>query len=322
MTQTDAATDETDDRWSVAIFTSREDATVLGRTVDAVLVAAAGHRSTIDVLVDGNPVTAEAIATQWQPQRALGAGSSVRVWLVPWRDKACTWNRYVDEIAPAAGIAFFVDGYVRPAPDSLARLAGALSASRQAWAASGVPTVGPSAVRQRRDLLSDGGLHGNLYALGGDFLRLLKLRGFRLPTGLYRNDSLIGAIACFAADPKRHTWDRARIAVVEGATWDNDVVPIGSVRGLRGYWKRRERQAQGMLEIAAMREHMAVGRLPPEQLPRTAAELVRMAPDRAMNGRGPVDRLLIRRAAKRLAAPVTGSAPDGPARLLRVWNES
>lgn len=302
--------------WSVAIFTSREDPSTLTRTLAAVASAASGTTTTIDVLVDGNAATADALAAGTAP--ALPAGTSVRLWLVTWRDKACTWNRYIHELAPAADVAFFVDGYVRPRPDSLRRLADLLDARPAAWAATGVPTVGRSAARLRATMLADGGLHGNLYALRRTVVERFRDRGFRLPLGLYRNDSLIGAVAAFGGDPAREPWTPSRIAVAADATWDNDVVSPWSVAGLRGWWRRRRRQAQGDLENAAIRRHLAIGKRSPETLPRTVEDLLADPPP--LPRRDPWSRLLAAHAAKSVAAGRDWRACDDAPRLLCTWD--
>ncbi len=301
---------------SVAIFTSRESPALLARTLDAVIAACAARRTTIDVLVDGNDATARALA---EGPVVPPDGITVRLWRLEWRDKACAWNRWVHELSPDAATAFFVDGYVRPAPDAFAALERALAADPHARAATGVPTVGPSAARQRRTLVADGGLHGNLYALRGEALARLKRAGFRLPLGLYRNDSLIGAVMAFAGDPARHDWDPRRIAVVADATWDNDVAPLFAVGRLRAYRMRRRRQAQGALENAAVRDHLAIRKRAPETLPPTVGELVAAGPADTIARAPWFDRPRLRAAARRLAEPVDWSRCDAPPDLLRTW---
>jgi len=306
-----------DEGWSVAVFTSREDATTLRRTVQAVLSASASRPATIDVLADGNVDAATALARWTSPP--LPIGSTLRVWSVPWRDKACTWNRYLHEIAPAARVAFFVDGYVRPRTDSMLLLDRALAADTDRWAATAVPTVGRSAARLRATLMTEGGLHGNLYALPAAVVAHLRHRGFRLPLGLYRNDSLIGAIAAFAGDPAHESWDpKRRIAVEPDATWDNDVVPFGWAR-VRGDLRRRMRQAQGVLENAAVREHLAIRKQLPETLSRTVEALIETVPRDAVARRGVLDRLLMREAARRIATARDWSRCEWPAELLQTW---
>ena len=303
--------------WSVAVFTSREDAATLCRTVDAVIAASASHATTIDVLADGNPGAAANLSPLVSAR--VPPGSTLRVWSVPWRDKACTWNRYLHEIAPAADVAFFVDGYVRPRFDSMALLAGALVGHAERWAASGVPTCGRSAATLRKTLLTEGGLHGNLYALSGSVVTHLRRCGFGLPLGLYRNDSLIGAVAAFAGAPTENSWDpKRRIAVVPDATWEIDIAAIGWAR-LRGDLRRRMRQAQGRLENAAVREHLAVRKRPPETLPRTIEALLATVPSEAIAWRGIGDWLLIRKAARRVSLGQDWSRCERPAELLLTW---
>jgi hypothetical protein len=303
--------------WSVAIFTAREGADVLARTITAVGVAVRGHPTTIDVLVDGNEAAANDVASR---DLALPDDATVRLWSVPWRDKACAWNRYVHEIAPAADVAFFVDGYVRPKPDSCATIADALAANPSAWAATGVPSAGPSAAGQRTALLAEGGLHGNLYALAGGALARLKARGFRLPLGIYRNDSLLGAVIAFGADPAGERWDATRIAVVPAATWDREEAAANGADRVRQFAKRRLRQAQGDLEIAAFREHMAIHRRPVEALPRTTAELVAGRSPTARTRGGPFARALAWWVGRRLDTGADWSRCDAPARLVRTWS--
>ena len=303
--------------WSIAVFTSREEPDTLKKSLSAVIAASASRPTTIDVLVDNNPRTAAALEP-WTPTD-LASGSTLRLWLVPWRDKACAWNRYVHEIAPAAEVAFFVDGYARPRPDSLLALERALDAAPEAWAASAVPTVGRSAPALRATMFAEGGLHGSVYALRSSVVEHFRQRGFRLPLGLYRNDSLIGAVASFAGDPARQSWDpKRRIAVAADATWDNDIPTMGP-RRIVAWVRRRLRQAQGELENAAFRQHLAIGRQSPETLPETVQGLLAALPATAVARRGPVQRLLLRSAARRMAQPVDWSRCGAPAALLRTW---
>jgi hypothetical protein len=303
--------------WSVAVFTSRESAATLVGTIESVARATRDHPTTIDVLVDGNDATANEVAAK---EFALPDGATVRLWSVPWRDKACTWNRYIAELAPDADLAFFVDGYVRPRPDSCSALADTLAQKPAAWAATGVPTIGPSAAAQRERLLSDGGLHGNLYALRGSVVARFRTSGFRLPLGLYRNDSLLGAVIGFAGDPAHESWDVSRIAVVGSATWDRDEAAASFFDRVRQFAKRRRRQALGDLETAAFREHLAIRKRPPEELPRTTALLIASRSPRTRTRGGPFARTLAWWVGRRLDADADWTRCDAPPRLLRKWS--
>lgn len=256
--------------WAIAIFTARETPETLAETIAAVEVACAGVPTTIDIVVNGNRILAETIAATIE----RSADSSLRVWSVALADKALAWNQYIETIAPVSDLAFFVDGYVRIAPDSLRLIDDALASDSEAWAASGMPMVGRSAKRLRGRMQTEGGLHGNFYALRGSVVALLRSRGVRLPLAIYRNDSLLGAIMCFSADPSAHGWNAKRIAIVASASWTNETLRWTRWSSIVTQWKRVQRQAQGVLENAAVRQHLALDRLLPETLPRTAAELV------------------------------------------------
>ena len=303
-----------DQSWSVAIFTSRETPELLAAAITAAEIACAGVPSTIDVIVNGNRALADAITA------TIGhsASSTLRIWFIALADKSHAWNQYVETIAPACDVSFFIDGYARLAADSLRLIARTLAENSEAWAASGVPTVGRSAKHLRGRMQSEGGIHGNLYALRGSTLALLKAKGFRFPLGMYRNDPLLGAVVCFSGDPGAHRWNAKRLAVVPAATWTNDTLRLTRWSSIVTQWKRVQRQAQGVLENAAVRQHLALDRLLPETLPRTAAELVarwRAAhPDEA---RALLRHPLRRRAARELALRRDWSLAKRAPELLR-----
>lgn len=257
---------------SVAIIASREDVATLKNCIDSVIRACKGKPAVIDVLVNGNPQLAQQAATSplegAQPH-------TVRIWSIRQGDKAHAWNEYVHRIWPQRGDAIFVDGYVEVEADAFDALDGALAALPDAWGATGVPTSGRSAGHLREQMLREGGFHGNLNLLREHVLHKLKTSGFRLPLGLYRTDSLTGALLMFGLDPAAHTWDKRRIAVAPGAVWTVRAIGKLSYRNLVAHWKRMLRQAQGDLENRGVREHLAVKRLAPPLLPATSQALVR-----------------------------------------------
>ena len=257
-------------RWSVAIFTASETPETLAETIAAAEVACAGVPSTIDIIVYGNRALGEATAAMIAGSRV----SSLRVWSVALADKAHAWNQYIETIASESDVTFFIDGYVRLVSDSLRLIDDVLARDHEAWAAGGTPSVGRSAKRLRGRMQTQGGMHGSLYALRGAVVEMLRSRGIRLPLGIYRNDSLLGAIMCFSADPGAHRWNAKRIAVVAAASWTNETLRWTRWSSVVTQYKRMQGMAQGVLENAAVRQHLALDRLPPESLPRTSAELV------------------------------------------------
>ena len=256
-------------RWAVAIFTARETPAVLEATVRAAIAACAHRQATIDVLINGN----ETLSTQFTALASTIATNNcaLRVWFIAAPDKAHTWNEYIHRIWDTNSTTFFIDGYVHVKPEAFANINARLLATPEALAASGVPTCGRSAKRLREQMLRDGGLHGNLYAITVDGMNLLRNKAFRLPLGLYRNDGMLGSSLAFRLDPA-NGWEKNTVVVAE-ATWDVDGISDLSYRNIVGYLKRSLRQAQGVLENRAIREHMAIQRLPPQNLPVTAQEM-------------------------------------------------
>jgi hypothetical protein len=259
-------------RWAVAIFTARETPSVLSATVRAAVAACAGRQATIDVLVNGN----HDLAVNFADVAASIAtdGCTLRVWSITAPDKAHTWNEYIHRIWDTGGLTFFIDGYARVRPDAFAAIEQRLAALPNAMAASGVPTSGRSARRLREQMLRSGGIHGNLYALKATSIQAILDAGFRLPLGLYRNDGLLGAALCYRFDPASTRWQRGTIVAVAEATWDVSGISELSYKNVVGYFKRRLRQAQGMLENRAFHEHMAIKRLSPQSLPATTQDMI------------------------------------------------
>jgi hypothetical protein len=258
--------------WSVAIFTARETPSVLSATVRAAIAACTGRQATIDVLINGNRELAAHFADV-----AAGIatnGCTLRIWSIAAPDKAHTWNEYVHRIWDGGNTTFFIDGYARVKPDALDAIERRLSSAPNALAASGVPTSGRSAKQLRENMLSKGGIHGNLYALKHESMQALRSTHFRLPLGLYRTDPMLGSALTYRLDPANNQWTRGSVVVAGEATWDVDGIAKLSYKNVVSFFKRRLRQAYGVLESRALREHMTIKRLAPQHLPATAQDMI------------------------------------------------
>lgn len=264
-----------DHRWSVAVFTSREDLAAAVTTVDAVLAAVDVHETVVDVLVNGNDGLARELASQYQATDHPVSGlTTLRIWRLPLHDKAATWNAFIYTIAPEADVVFFVDGYAGVAPGRLTRLAHRLHESPAALAAAAVPSVGRSAALMRARMVVEPQIHGSLYALRGDTARALRLAAFRMPLGMYRVDSLLSSVVALNLAPASSPWSYDRIAMAEDATWSLRSDRLASRRGFRTHVKRFVRQALGVLEAQAFKEFLVVRQAPLASLPPTDLELV------------------------------------------------
>jgi hypothetical protein len=260
--------------WSVAIIAARESIATLSRCIKAALAACHSQTAVVDVLINGNPTLARQTAALVE-HGAFACGSTVlRVWSTPAGDKAHAWNQYVHDIWPGSDLAFFVDGYAEVRRDAFEAMRRRLAAAPDALGVTGVPSSGRSAAKQREYMLRHGGFQGNMHALSGEALAIVRQKGIRLPLGLYRTDSLIGAALLFKLAPEEARWDASRVVVAGDATWDVPGLSMLTLENLVAQFKRRLRQAQGELENRAAREHLSVRRLPLAQLPGTTRELV------------------------------------------------
>ena len=263
--------------WTVVIFACRESLSQLRQTLDAAWVSAASC-AVIHVLVNGNPALANALAkdmTQRQANSASDvAGPAINIWSIPLGDKANAWNQYIHRIWAGEEIAFFVDGYVRLNPDAVDLLGHAVAANTQALAGTGVPTMGRSAKALRENMIVNTGYHGNFCCIKGNTIGQMREKHIRLPVGLYRTDSLMGAILCYALDPGKHTWEDYRIHVHPTASWQIETAKWWRLRDVQAALKRYFRQSRGKLENAAIADHLVNRQRSLSDLPTTALELV------------------------------------------------
>ena len=262
-------------RWSLAVFSSREAPSRLNEVVAAAANADRGGAAlAIDVLVNGNAALAGEMRARLSAGTWWKGTTTVRLWSMPQPDKAHAWNHYLHALMPETDLAFFLDGYVRIESDALALIADAMRKRPQALAATSVPSCGRSSQALRRLYLEEGGLHGNFFALTGTAARRLRSSGIRLPRGIYRNDSALGAVLAFDLDPARNRWSWDRIAVVADARYDAPVASPGRPSDWRAAAKRRLRQAQGDLETRALKAYLADAKRSPSEWPSTSRELV------------------------------------------------
>ena len=262
------------DRWSLAIFSARETPQQLLHAVRAAAAAKrGGAEMTVDIVVNGTPALASDLGALLA-ERHDWDDAVVRLWSVPQADKAHAWNTYLHAIAPQGRLAFFMDGYVIVEPGAFVKMAAALRNRPDALAATCLPSTGPSARAQRQRLLAEGGLHGNLYALTAATCHRLRVSGVRLPYGIYRNDSALGAALAFDLEPARNRWKAERIVAVPEARYEVHAARVWPPSALRVVLRRRLRQAQGALETRALKAHLAGARRSPVEWPASVDTLV------------------------------------------------
>ena len=210
--------------WSIAIFAARENIHTLEKTINSALDAS-DPLTTVDVLVNGNRELADGIVRSLKTsiKSSKTRNANLRVWFISLGDKAHTWNQYLQVIWPKSELAFFIDGYVRVKSDAFSLLDEALLDSPEHLAGTGTPSVGWSAKSLSNEMLKNGGIHGNLFALKNSTMETLRGLNFKLPLGLYRTDPTLGAALSFGLDPTSYSWSpKTRILVHTDATWGTD----------------------------------------------------------------------------------------------------
>ncbi len=264
---------ESVDKWGIAVFANRESLAVVSATLEAT-VRSAGERARVDLLVNGNPHLLSEVMAYLNSGRARFATGALRVWFIPLGDKANAWSQYMHRIWSGEDVAFFIDGYARPNPDAITLLGDAVMQGETLLGGTGLPTMGRTAASLRKEFAEDGGFHGNLCCIKGSFVARIKGCGFAIPRGLYRTDSLVGAVLSYDLDPAANLWDEQRILVHPDVSWQTEPKHWWRWRDVSAHFKRMVRQARGEIEKRAIRDHLTFRRQPPHTLLPSASELI------------------------------------------------
>jgi hypothetical protein len=259
--------------WKLVIFASRETPEMVMRTVSAALIAAK-NKASIDILVNGNDALALALLPLLREQTPLLDQPPITIWSISMGDKANAWNQYLQHLWSEEEIVFFIDGYVRLNADAISLLGSKVMESAEILGGTGMPSVGRTAQSLRNQMSPHGGFHGNFCCIKGLAVEQLKKRGISLPIGLYRVDSLMGALLSLGLDSIHNNWDANRIFVHPQASWQTDPKRWWHLDDIRAQIKRVLRQSRGELENLAVRDHLRVRKQAAELLPDTASELV------------------------------------------------
>lgn len=255
---------------SIVISAAREHIDTLRETLRSCTMACQGLTSKFHLLINGNLQLAkdavELVNTEF-------AEHEITTWHFALADKANCWNTYCHSIKEPSYLHFFIDGYVRPNPDSI-KVCLDYFQKYQPAAITGVPSFGRSAKKLREEMVSQGGIHGNLFAMSDESISKVVESGFKLPIGLYRVDSVIGAAINFHFSPEKHSWDSTRIKVLESVSWEIDPQKWYSWKDLKSQVKRMLRQGRGILENRAVKQLFAIEKSPLRLTPKTANKLI------------------------------------------------
>jgi glycosyltransferase involved in cell wall biosynthesis len=220
---------------AVAVFAHNESLRII-KCLDSLRNAGLPENTTCYVLVNGCTDDTYSRAVDY-----AGASNWVKVVKIDIGDKAMAWNHFVHDMGIEADFYFFTDGDCTIDPGALQALEHAMVIDPVVNAVSGVPAKRNFSLGLYREaVVRDRGLAGNLYALSGNFVARIRALGIRLPKGLVGDDSLVGAIALWNADPTA-PWDTTRLQVIPDATFRYESVLAASLNDPAFYFKRLKR---------------------------------------------------------------------------------
>lgn len=260
------------DPWSVSIFAARESVTELTDTILSVFQSSS-RPIHLEILVNGNSTLAQELCLQASTVN-WPSSFRVRIWSVGLGDKSNAWNVAIHEAWAGETLAFFLDGYVHPLPGALDRLGEAVLENAAQLGGSGLPSASFTSSGLRDSMMRHGGFHGNLCCLTGGAVNRMRERGIRLPLGLYRGDGLLGAFLFLGFDVNGD-WRASRVHLHQQECWSTAKKSYLSPSTWRGAWRRRKRQARGVLENLALRDWLTVERIDPSSWPSDIEDLVR-----------------------------------------------
>lgn len=218
---------------SVAIFAYNEEAFIAANLRSVMAECASFPCWSVVVLANGCSDRTVAIA------RAVAADEPrVKTIELPLADKCNAWNTYVHEHVNDGAFHVFMDGDVRSAPGSFARMLATLSACDHATAVAGLPLSGRNREVYSRYVRDRGWIFGNLYALRQSHLAKLVARNIRLPLGLRGNDHMITRFAHSDLGPPWHE-DPTRVVYDESAGYCFDSLQPFRARDVRIYFRRK-----------------------------------------------------------------------------------
>lgn len=215
---------------AVAIFAHQEE-----RRIGACLASLPlDRRETIfHILVNGSTD-----ATADRALAAAGGRSNVVVHDIAAGGKSRTWNHFIHGLLTGDEEAVvLLDGDAEIMAGSVDALVETLKMRPEVNAVAGMPVNGRQVEQYRRNLKIEGGLFGDLYALSGRFVAMIRARGLHLPDDLIGDDGLVAAWAHTDLQPD-HGWVMERVAACDAAGFACEPVRLTQPSTWRMQYKR------------------------------------------------------------------------------------
>ena len=231
--------------WSVCIFAHNEER-LLPRCLGALEGAAAGEEYVVHILENGSTDETMRVA------RAFAAADPrAHVHQLAVADKANAWNEYVHRIAGDADMHIFIDGDIQPSQGAFKSLRFAFEGTPEAYGAAALPASGRSRRAWARRLILRRYLSGNLYALSGRALTMLREREIRMPHGAVGEDGILSYILLTDLKGGRDDSHRERIAIAAGAFFEYESLGLNA-RDLATLWTRMRRYSKRHFQVQVL----------------------------------------------------------------------
>lgn len=238
--------------WSVCIFAHNEER-LLPHCLGAFSQAAEGGDYVAHIIENGSSDATAPVA------RTLAAADPrIKAHELALADKSNAWNHYVHNIAGDADMHVFLDGDVRPAAGAFSALARAFKDRPECYAAAALPASGRSRRRWATRLYTRNYLSGNLYALRGETIDLIRSRNIRLPVGAVGEDGIITYLMLTDLAGGRDDSHSERIAVADGAFFEFDSLQLNP-RDLRIYHRRMRRYSRRYIQAEILYDMLKAG---------------------------------------------------------------
>lgn len=161
-------------------------------------------------------------------------------------DKSNAWNVFVHEINIEAEHYFFVDGDCT-VEDSAFDLALSkfekLRESKLNGIACTPKETTKNRVKQTHEMIKEGQLAGNFYALTNHFIKRVRCHNIYLPIGTIGEDGLVGALAFWDLKPFSK-WDLEKVHVAKDIKFDYRTLSIFNSHDLKLYYRRKIRYSE------------------------------------------------------------------------------
>ncbi|MBK7646012.1 MAG: hypothetical protein IPJ12_02250 [Betaproteobacteria bacterium] len=230
--------------------------------------------SIIDIVINGNESNVERFVERLALVK-IYRPIEIYVWSIKLADKGNAWNTHIHKIWRDNGLdVVYIDGYVRVDPSSIDSICRSMLLP-EALGSSGLPSIGKSAKAIRKEMLKNGGFHGNFCGISHRAMKVIKTKDIRIPIGMYRVDSIMGAFLSFGLDNVTNPWlPKKYIPIAIDATWHVDEKRWFRVKDILAFFKRKRRQAKGIIENAALKYHLVILKIPLNELPRHINQII------------------------------------------------